>query len=137
MSGDKSPDIISIGVYFIHRAVRFARSKIGVLKPYFMRKHKDCCFESFCLSFRPSLFLYFSAFFAVRAFLQPHIYYTLTISVVKDFRCPSVGVFSLPLFKSVVRQCSRNRPSELNKNCNSYSFTFLRCAGTDANTALE
>ena len=41
----------------------FARSKIGVLKPYFMRKHKDCCFESFCLSFRPSHFLYFSAFF--------------------------------------------------------------------------
>ena len=49
-----------------------------------MRKHKDCCFESFCLSFKPSLFLYFSAFFAVRAFLHSHIYYTLTKALGKN-----------------------------------------------------
>ena len=61
--------------------------------------------------------------------------YTLAISVVKAFRCPSVGSFSLPFFKSVVMQCNRNHPSAWNTNCNSYSSIFLRCAGTDSSTA--
>ena len=56
---------------FIHREVRFARSKKGVLKPCFMKKHKNCCFESFCLSFKPLLFCIFQPFLRSGLFLHP------------------------------------------------------------------
>jgi len=52
--------------------VRFARSKKGVLKPHFMEKHKNCCFESFCLSFKPLLFfVFFSLFCGLGFFYIP------------------------------------------------------------------
>ena len=44
-----------------------------------MEKHKNCCFESFCLSFKPLLFLYFSAFFAVWAFFtSPFLFLSIS-----------------------------------------------------------
>lgn len=51
-------------------------------------------------------------------------FYTLAISVVRDFFCPSVGSFSLPFFKSAVMQCTRNHPSAWNTNCSSIVCTI-------------
>ena len=43
-----------------------------------MKKHKNRCFESLCLSYILLLFLYFSAFFAVWAFFTaPLLFYIL------------------------------------------------------------
>lgn len=56
--------------------------------------------------------------------------------VISAFLCPSVGFESLPLFKSVVMQWSKNQPSAWNTNCNSNSFTFFRWCGTDSSAAL-
>ena len=119
MSGDKSPDIISLGVQRVRREVRFAHSKNGVFSQLKNAKIQTKDIASHIPKILNYLFMYFQPFCGLGIFYSPGISITkkrpcVTIrGDVKIFRnintfirTLTVGIRSETKFCSVSDSCA-------------------------------